>query len=65
MLDGEVIAVDESGNPLPFQAMLERTVPRELTPEELKERMEKVKLTVKIFDILFINGRELIKLPLS
>ncbi|MEM4504699.1 MAG: ATP-dependent DNA ligase [Candidatus Bathyarchaeia archaeon] len=65
ILDGEVIAVDESGNPLPFQAMLERTVPRELTPEELKERMEKIKLTVKIFDILFINGRELIKLPLS
>lgn len=65
IVDGEVIAVDEVGNPLPFQVMLERTVPRELTPEELKERMGKVRVTFKAFDILFLNGRELTRLPLS
>lgn len=65
IVDGEVIAVDEVGNPLPFQVMLERTVPRELPPEELKERMEKVRVTFKAFDILFLNGQELTRLPLS
>lgn len=65
IVDGEVIAIDEAGNPLPFQVMLERTVPRTLTPEELKERMGKVKVTFKAFDILFLNGQELTRLPLS
>lgn len=65
IVDGEVLAVDPDGNPLPFQVMLERTVPRELTPEKLAERMEKVRVTYRAFDILFLNGRELIGLPLS
>jgi DNA ligase-1 len=65
IVDGEVLAVDHSGNPLPFQVMLERTVPRELKPEELAERMEKVHVTYRAFDILFLNGRELTSLPLS
>jgi len=65
IVDSEVIAIDYSGNPLPFQKLLERTVPRELTPEELEERKEKVKVTVKAFDILFLNGQELVNLPFS
>jgi DNA ligase-1 len=65
IVDGEVLAVDQEGKPLPFQVMLERTVPRELTPEELAERMAKVRVTYKAFDILFLNGRELTSLPLS
>ncbi|MBS7621038.1 ATP-dependent DNA ligase [Candidatus Bathyarchaeota archaeon] len=65
IVDGEVLAVDPNGNPLPFQVMLERTVPRELTQEELAERMEKVRVTYRAFDILFLNGQELIGLPLS
>jgi len=65
IVDGEVIAVDDAGNPLPFQTLLERTVPRQLTPEELKERTEKVKVTVKAFDILFLNGQELVDLTLA
>jgi len=65
IVDGEVLAVDQEGKPLPFQVMLERTVPRELTPEELAERMAKVRVTYKAFDILYINGRELTSLPLS
>lgn len=64
IVDGEVIAVGDYGNQLPFQALLERTVPRELTSEELEER-RKIKVTIKAFDILFLNGRELVDLPLS
>lgn len=65
IIDSEVIAIDNLGNPLPFQVLLERTVPRELSPEALEERREKVKVTIKAFDILFLNGQELINLPLS
>ncbi len=65
ILDSEVVAVDEDGNRLPFQALLERTVPRKLSPEELELRKEKIGVTTVIFDIIFLNGRELIQLPLS
>ncbi|MEM2105297.1 MAG: ATP-dependent DNA ligase [Candidatus Bathyarchaeia archaeon] len=65
IVDSEVIAVDDFGNPLPFQTLLERTVPRELAPEELAERRKKVKVTIKAFDMLFLNGQELVGLPLS
>jgi DNA ligase-1 len=65
IVDSEVVAVDESGKLLSFQALLERTVPRKLTREELERRKEKIGVTIKAFDILFLNGRELVKLPLS
>jgi len=65
IVDSEVIATDDMGNPLPFQSLLERTVPRELTPDELEERRRKVKVTIKAFDILFLNGQVLTHLPLS
>jgi len=65
IVDSEVIAVDPAGNPLPFQVMLERTVPRELSLEELEEKKKRVGITIKAFDILFLNGRDLTNLPLS
>jgi len=64
ILDSEVVAVDEKGVFQPFQLLLERTVPRELPPEELKRRKEKLGVTIRVFDILFLNGRELTDLPL-
>jgi DNA ligase-1 len=45
--------------------LLERTVPRELEPEELEERKRKVKVTVRAFDMLFLDGQELVNLSLS
>jgi len=65
IVDSEVVALDEKGRFLPFQSLLERTVPRELQPEELSERKEKVGVTVRVFDILFLNGSELTGLPLT
>jgi DNA ligase-1 len=65
IVDSEVIAIDDSGNPLPFQALLKRTGPRELSPEELEERIRKVRVTIKAFDILFLSGQGLLSLPLS
>jgi DNA ligase-1 len=65
IVDGEVIPIDNVGNLLPFQTLLERTVPRELAPKELEERKTKVKVAVKTFDILFLNGQQLVDLPFS
>jgi len=65
IVDSEVVALDEKGRFLTFQSLLERTVPRELQPEELSERKEKVGVTVRVFDILFLNGSELTGLPLT
>jgi len=65
IVDSEVVAVDGEGNPLPFQSLLERTVPRELSPEELEEVRGRVGVTTRAFDILYLNGRDLRNLPLS
>jgi len=65
IVDSEVVAVDQSGRFLPFQYLLERTVPRELSAEELERRRERVKLTIRAFDVLYLNGTELTSLPLS
>jgi len=64
IVDSEVMAVDENGVFQSFQSLLERTVPRKLSPEELKQRKEKLGVTIRVFDILFLNGRVLTDLPL-
>jgi len=64
IVDSEVVAIDEKGAFQPFQALLERTVPRQLTREELERRKEKLGVTIRAFDILFLNGRELTGVPL-
>lgn len=65
IIDSEVIAIDEEGIFLPFQNLLERTVPRELSEDDLAKRREKVKLTIKVFDIPYLNGVILMDTPLS
>jgi DNA ligase-1 len=65
IVDSEVMAVDENGKLLPFQTLLERTVPRELSPAELAQRKSKRSVTIRAFDILFLNGQELTNQPLA
>jgi DNA ligase-1 len=63
IVDSEVVAVDENGRFLPFQSLLERTAPKELPKAELESRKEKIHVTIRAFDVLFLNGRELMDLP--
>jgi len=65
IVDSEIVAIDENGRFLPFQFLLERTVPMKPPEEELEQRKEKTRVTIRAFDILFLNGRELTDLPLS
>jgi len=65
IVDGEVIAIDKRGRILPFQDLLERTVPTTLSPEQLERRKKRVTVTFRAFDMTFLNGRELFDRPLS
>jgi len=65
IVDSEVVAIDENGRFLPFQYLLERTVSRKPPEEDLERRKEKIRVTIRAFDVLFLNGRELTDLPLS
>jgi len=65
IVDSEVVAVDEKGGFLSFQSLLERTVPRKLSREELEQRKGKIGVTIRAFDILFLNGTRLTDLPLQ
>lgn len=64
IVDSEVVAIDEKGRLLPFQALLQRAVPGELTQKELNQRRAKQRVTLLAFDLLFLNGRELTNVPL-
>ncbi len=60
ILDGEVIAIDEDGKPRPFQDILRR-FRRKYRVEEMRNI---IPLHLHIFDILYLDGKTLIDLPL-
>ncbi|MDH5787414.1 MAG: ATP-dependent DNA ligase [Candidatus Bathyarchaeota archaeon] len=59
ILEGEVIAVDNRGNPIPFQHLMRRF--RRL--HAIKDAAEKIPLKLYLFDILYLNGESLISTP--
>jgi len=59
VLDGEVVAVDEAGRPMPFQELLRRF--RRIR-DVLRERA-RIPLHLWLFDILYLNGEELLERP--
>jgi DNA ligase 1 len=61
VLDGEAIAFDEDGRPRPFQETMQR-FGRE---RPVEEGVTELPLTVRFFDVLHVDGRDLIDLPLT
>jgi DNA ligase-1 len=61
VLDGEVIALDKTGRPLPFQVTGARTA-SSADPERLRAE---VPLTPYFFDLLHLDGEDLVDHPLS
>ena len=59
VLDGEALALTEHGRPRPFQETASRTGSRRAV-EKLREQ---IPLTVFLFDLLHLDGRDLIDLP--
>jgi len=56
ILDGEVVAVDESGNPLPFQEVLKRFRRK----HDVAKAREDVTVRLQAFDCLHVDGTDLL-----
>ncbi len=61
ILDGEVVAVDDAGTPLAFQAVLRRFRRK----HDVARAREDVRLTPVFFDCLHVDGEDLLEAPLE
>ena len=52
VVEGEVLAIDEKGNPLPFQTLMQRK-----RKYEISVFVKKVPVQLKLFDLLYFNGK--------
>ncbi|MDI6820105.1 MAG: ATP-dependent DNA ligase [Candidatus Hodarchaeaceae archaeon] len=59
ILEGEIIALDKQGKPLPFQYLMQR-FRRE---REIKQMMQELPVGLYLFDIIFLDGVSLVDLP--
>jgi len=59
IVEGEVIAVDKWGSPLPFQSLLQR-FRRE---REVERMIREIPVKLQLFDLLYLDGRSLVDLP--
>ncbi|MGB9756156.1 MAG: ATP-dependent DNA ligase, partial [Candidatus Bathyarchaeales archaeon] len=59
IFEGEVIAIDERGYPIPFQHLMRRFK----RVHEIEELAQKIPVQLYLFDILYLNGESLITLP--
>jgi DNA ligase-1 len=58
ILEGEIVAVDSKGNPVPFQHLMRRFK----RVHEVKVMIEKVPVILYLFDVLFVDGKDVINL---
>ncbi len=62
ILDGEILAIDDkTKRPLPFQTLSQR-IQRKY---DIKKMVNEIPIQVNIFDILLLNGKPLLDLPLK
>ncbi|HIH11135.1 TPA: ATP-dependent DNA ligase [Candidatus Woesearchaeota archaeon] len=52
VVEGEVIAIDEKGNHLPFQLLMQRR-----RKYDVEEYVAKIPVQIKLFDVLYYNGK--------
>jgi len=55
IIEGEVIAVDKEGKPLPFQVLMQRR-----RKYDVEEYVKKIPINFKVFDLLYLNGETLL-----
>jgi DNA ligase-1 len=61
ILEGEVIAVDNVGLPIPFQHLMRRFK----RVHAIGDMTEKIPVKLYLFDVLYLNGESLISVPYS
>jgi len=59
IMEGEVIAVDRSGSPIPFQHLMRRF----RRVHGVQDAAEKIPVRLYLFDVLYLDGESLISLP--
>jgi DNA ligase-1 len=59
IVEGEVIAVDDAGHPIPFQHLMRRFK----RVHGVRGMAEKIPVKIYLFDVLFLDGESLISLP--
>jgi len=59
ILEGEVIAVDSLGHPVPFQHLMRRFK----RVHAIEDMAEKIPAKLYLFDVLYLNGESLIQVP--
>jgi DNA ligase-1 len=59
IMEGEIIAVDDNGFPIPFQHLMRRF----RRVHEVRGMAEKIPVRLYLFDVLYLNGESLISLP--
>jgi len=59
ILEGEVVAVDKQGCPIPFQHLMRRF----RRVHGIADAAERIPLKLYLFDILYLDGRNLISMP--
>lgn len=59
LLEGEVVAVDHAGRPLPFQDLMRRF----RRVHEIAEASREIPLRLYLFDLLHLDGHDLIDVP--
>ena len=60
IVDGEVVAIDDDGNPLPFQEILRRFRRK----HDIDRAREAVTVELHAFDCLHVDGEDLLDIPL-
>lgn len=58
VMEGEVIAIDKDGKPLPFQLLMQRR-----RKYDVEEFAKKIPIQIKLFDLLYLDGRSLLHQP--
>jgi DNA ligase-1 len=59
IVEGEIIAVDDVGSPIPFQHLMRRFK----RVHKVRSIAEKIPVKLYLFDVLYLNGESLISLP--
>jgi DNA ligase-1 len=59
VVEGEVLAVDVRGRPLPFQELMRRF----RRVHEIEAHRESIPLQLRLFDVLYLDGRVMMDLP--
>jgi len=59
ILEGEVVAVDETDTPIPFQHLMRRFK----RVHGISDTAEKIPIKLYLFDILYLRGKSLVPLP--